>query len=237
MDDRLNYPQAAGSRRAPDSEEFAPIERAAAVEDEPSYPLSLTPSDHDELQKLWEQNRRWVAALLLAHKPRWAEVDDLLQEVAATLVSKGHEIRDAGALKPWRRTVATNVARLAARRGKLRLHGSLDAAEEENPTGGPADTTELRPVQAATQTEEASRLLELAKQLPDVSRAAAAQERAGAELPADRAHPGHPGDDGGDPHCTGTEAASGAGGEDGFVLKGTFLGPELFGLFPVGTDL
>lgn len=167
MDDRLNYPQAAGSRRAPDSDEFAPIERAADVEDEPSYPLSLTPSDHDELQKLWEQNRRWVAALLLAHKPRWAEVDDLLQEVAATLVSKGHEIRDAGALKPWLRTVATNVARLAARRGKLRLHGSLDAAEEDNPTGGPADTTELRPVQAATQIEEASRLLELAKQLPD----------------------------------------------------------------------
>lgn len=162
MDDRYSPPT--GARRAindlgPDPADDATSPRLAA--------LSLTPSDHEELQRLWEENRRWVAALLLAHKPRWADLDDLLQEVAATLVSKGHEIRDAGALKPWLRTVATNIARLAARRGKLRLHGSLDAAEEDNPTGGPADTTELRPVQAATQTEEASRLLELAKQLPD----------------------------------------------------------------------
>lgn len=163
MDDRLSPP--AGARRPDDGSGFQEAQDASSTPFAPA--LSLTPSDHAELQRLWEENRRWVAALLLAHKPRWADLDDLLQEVAATLVSKGHEIRDAGALKPWLRTVATNIARLAARRGKLRLHGSLDAAEEDNPSGGPADTTELRPVQAATQTEEASRLLELAKQLPD----------------------------------------------------------------------
>jgi RNA polymerase sigma-70 factor (ECF subfamily) len=163
MDDRYSPP--AGARRPVDGSGF---EEARDTSSTPFSPaLSLTPSDHEELQRLWEENRRWVAALLLAHKPRWADLDDLLQEVAATLVSKGHEIRDAGTLKPWLRTVATNIARLAARRGKLRLHGSLDAAEEDNPTGGPADTTELRPAHAATRTEEASRLLELAKQLPD----------------------------------------------------------------------
>lgn len=163
MDDRLSH--STDARRPVDG---SGLDQADVVPPTNSSPaLTLTPSDHEELQRLWEENRRWVAALLLAHKPRWADLDDLLQEVAATLVSKGHEIRDAGALKPWLRTVATNIARLAARRGKLRLHGSLDAAEEENPSGGPADTTELRPVQAATQSEEASRLLELAKQLPD----------------------------------------------------------------------
>lgn len=126
--------------------------------------LRLTRDDHEELKRLWEENRRWVAALLLVHKPRWADLEDLLQEVATTLVSKGHEIRDAAMLKPWLRTVATNAARLAARRGKLRLHGSLDANESES---GHKDETEPMPSATPTRREEAGRLLELAKQLPD----------------------------------------------------------------------
>ncbi|MBX3387980.1 MAG: RNA polymerase sigma factor [Phycisphaeraceae bacterium] len=128
------------------------------------HALRLSSEDHDELKRLWEENRRWVAALLLTHKPRWADLEDLLQEVAATLVGKGHEIRDAAMLKPWLRTVATNVARLAARRGKLRLHGSLDAQENE---GGHENTVEPMPSATPTRREEAARLLELAKKLPD----------------------------------------------------------------------
>ncbi|MBS0188426.1 MAG: RNA polymerase sigma factor [Planctomycetes bacterium] len=126
--------------------------------------LRLTADDHEELKRLWEDNRRWVAALLLMHKPRWADLEDLLQEVATTLVSKGHEIRDVSLLKPWLRTVATNVARLAARRGKLRLHGSLDSSEGE---GGVERENEPLPQATPTRREEAARLLELAKQLPD----------------------------------------------------------------------
>lgn len=126
--------------------------------------LRLTSEDHEELRRLWEENRRWVAALLLTHKPRWADLEDLLQEVATTLVGKGHEIRDAAMLKPWLRTVATNVARLAARRGKLRLHGSLDAQENE---GGHENTVEPMPSSAPTRREEAARLLDLARKLPD----------------------------------------------------------------------
>ncbi len=125
--------------------------------------LRLTHDDHQELNRLWEENRRWVAALLLTHKPRWADLEDLLQEVATTLISKGHEIRDASLVKPWLRTVATNAARLAARKGKLRLHGSLDAPEGE----GHETTTEPLPSAAPTRREEAARLLELARQLPD----------------------------------------------------------------------
>jgi RNA polymerase sigma-70 factor (ECF subfamily) len=130
--------------------------------------LRLTADDHEELKRLWEENRRWVAALLLTHKPRWADLEDLLQEVATTLVGKGHEIRDAAMLKPWLRTVATNVARLAARRGKLRLHGSLDAPGSGGDTdGGPENESEPMPSVTPTRREEAARLLELARKLPD----------------------------------------------------------------------
>ncbi|MBS0190853.1 MAG: RNA polymerase sigma factor [Phycisphaerales bacterium] len=123
-------------------------------------PLRLTRDDHAQLKRLWEENRRWVAALLLVHKPRWADLEDLLQEVAATLVSKGHEIRDVAMLKPWLRTVATNVARLSARKGKLRLHGTF---EQEPAEGSPEPT----PGGAASRREEGRRLLELAQKLPD----------------------------------------------------------------------
>lgn len=126
--------------------------------------LRLSADDHDELKRLWEENRRWVAALLLTHKPRWADLEDLLQEVATTLVGKGHEIRDAAMLKPWLRTVATNVARLAARRGKLRLHGSLDGPDTD---GGPENESEPRPSATPTRREEAAKLLDLARKLPD----------------------------------------------------------------------
>lgn len=68
---------------------------------------------------LWEAHRRWVAAILLAHKPRNAELDDLLQDVAMTLVKHIHTLSDATAVKPWLRTIAINTARSAGRRKKV----------------------------------------------------------------------------------------------------------------------
>ncbi|MFQ5654125.1 MAG: RNA polymerase sigma factor [Planctomycetota bacterium] len=72
------------------------------------------------LERLWRRQRRWVAALLLAHKPRESELEDLLQEVAVTLVGRIHEIRDPRKLLSWLRTVALNVARTAGRRARSR---------------------------------------------------------------------------------------------------------------------
>jgi len=57
--------------------------------------------------------------VLVAHAPRQADVDDLLQEVAATLVSKCHHIRDASSLRGWLRMVAVNAARMAARSASI----------------------------------------------------------------------------------------------------------------------
>ena len=53
----------------------------------------------ESLRKLWEANRRWVAAVILAHKPRWADLDDLLQDVATTVVRKINQVREEAAFK------------------------------------------------------------------------------------------------------------------------------------------
>ena len=71
--------------------------------------------DRAAIAEVWRANRRWIAAVLAAHAPRGTDIDDLLQEVAATLVAKHHHIRDAASLRGWLRVVAINAARMDAR--------------------------------------------------------------------------------------------------------------------------
>ena len=105
-------------------------------------------------------NRRWVAAILLAHKPKDAELDDLLQDVAMTLVRRVHDVRDPSKIRPWLRTVAVNTARAAARKRKVRLRlVQPDVDVEREPA--PADESD-------SLKDEARRALEAAQQLhPD----------------------------------------------------------------------
>lgn len=118
--------------------------------------------DREALRTVWAEHRRWVAAVLLAHKPRQADLEDLLQTVAAQLCRKVHEVRDPEAFRPWLRMVAVNVARAEgrssgrARRGLLRLVGRTppDAAAEPDHD-------------ARERAREAERLMGLALQLPD----------------------------------------------------------------------
>lgn len=127
--------------------------------------------DLSALEALWSANRRWIAAILLAHKPRWVDVEDLLQDVGTTLVRKVGELREPGALRPWLRTVAINAARAAAReRGKVeRTSGlSLDDAHQISDSGDRRGR--LVPFGAggrAETSEEASRLMGFAMELPE----------------------------------------------------------------------
>lgn len=75
--------------------------------------------DREAITEVWHANRRWIAAVLAAHAPRGADIDDLLQEVAATLVAKCRHIRDAASLRGWLRVVAVNAARMAGRSGAI----------------------------------------------------------------------------------------------------------------------
>lgn len=91
----------------------APGHEAAAAGESPGA------AGGDALAFLWRQNRAWIAAVLHAHKPRDAEVDDLLQEVALSLVRHAGEV-DPSRARPWLRRVAINCARDAGRRAKVR---------------------------------------------------------------------------------------------------------------------
>lgn len=117
--------------------------------------------DAQAIRRVWNDNRRWVAAVILAHKPRWADVEDLLQEVAMALVRKVGEVRDPAALKPWLRTVAMNAALAAARSGRKRARDT--GIQDDGAYAGRVPRESPDP----EQREEGRRLLELARQLPD----------------------------------------------------------------------
>lgn len=132
-----------------------------------SPPPLLYPSvERERLRKLWDDNRRWVAAIILAYKPRWADLEDLLQEVATSVVAKSAELRDPGAIRPWLRQVAINAARLAGRKGKLRLTRPLDDSGEPGTTAPPESGSLTAPAVLGRE-EETRRITELLSNLPD----------------------------------------------------------------------
>jgi RNA polymerase sigma factor (sigma-70 family) len=119
--------------------------------------------DAQAVRQLWQHHRRWVAAVLLAHKPREVDVEDLLQDVAMSFVKTLGTLRDESSLRPWLRTVAINAARASGRKSRrLRLHGEVASgldvpAEPIEPARGPA----------VAEQEEADRLMRLALTLPE----------------------------------------------------------------------
>ncbi len=116
------------------------------------------------LEALWHAHRRWVAAVLLAHKPREAELEDLLQEVAMTFVTHVHELRDPGALRPWLRTVALNAARMDARRVRLRRALLRPLKDEHADLADPGRERRLRADDARAEAQAA---LQAAQSLPE----------------------------------------------------------------------
>lgn len=93
-------------------------------------PALLHPGHSPEMHELWATHRRWVAAILLAHMPRDADLEDLLQEVAVRLVRGGGDLKDPASVRPWLRTVAINLARTAGRKKKIRQRLMPDYAAQ-----------------------------------------------------------------------------------------------------------
>ena len=118
--------------------------------------------DPDALQAVWHANRRWVAAVLLAYMPQHEDLEDLLQEVAMTLVSKINTLRDQTNIRAWLRAVAINAARACARSGKSRPRLSLAGVDVEEP--GVVVRTRHEP------DEDAQRVVDLATRLPEAYR-------------------------------------------------------------------
>ena len=103
--------------------------------------------DRTALAEVWRSNRRWLAAILAAHAPSGVAIDDLLQEVAATLVTKCHHVRDSASLRGWLRVVAINAARMAMRsrgaeRRALREHARDQSSSHARHDQGGEETRE-----------------------------------------------------------------------------------------------
>jgi len=114
------------------------------------------------LQALWREHRRWVAAVLLAHMPREAELDDLLQEVAVSVVQRIGELKDPGRFRWWLRTVAVNAARSAGRKASVRRRTMRPLGAGD---GGHIDGAAEREARRREAGAEANRALEMAMRL------------------------------------------------------------------------
>lgn len=126
--------------------------------------------DRDAQQEVWIAHRRWVAAIILAHRPRSIEVDDLMQEVALKIVTKFSTLRDPGAFKPWLRQIVINLCRGAARSLRPTLHLSTserDDAQRPDPNRiGMPSVSDERSVGQVEQWDAAEKLLSQAMTLP-----------------------------------------------------------------------
>lgn len=125
------------------------------------------------MQALWARHRRWIAALLIQHKPSSADLEDLLQDVATQMVAKLHTLDQPGALPGWLRTTALNAARWAGRKQTVRdrHQPGLRTGAAGSP-GWPGDVQQAPdgasglPLQQRERSDEAGRLLDLARALP-----------------------------------------------------------------------
>jgi RNA polymerase sigma-70 factor (ECF subfamily) len=121
-------------------------------------------TDPAALGALWHEHRRWVATVLLAHMPREADLEDLLQDVAVNFVSHIGDLRDAGALRGWLRMIAVNTARMAARRRRLAA-GSLPDGD-----AAPHDPAVEREATRCDAAAESRRVLAMVHELPEAYR-------------------------------------------------------------------
>jgi len=133
---------------------------------DPALVERATAGKPEAVQELWQNHRRWVAAIVLAHMPREADLDDLLQDIAATFVRSVQELRTPAALRPWLRTVAINAARAEGRK-KTRRRNALESQAATDPGTFNRDVTPDATPETPDNADEAQWLLDLIGQMPE----------------------------------------------------------------------
>lgn len=123
---------------------------------------SAIAGDRESLNLLWQQSRRWVAAILLAHKPREADLEDLLQVVAMQVCRKVSSVNEPKAFKSWLRTVAINTAREEGRKTTRRKRSMLRLVGMEQANHQSPDSADL----ISADSDESRRIYQAAMSLP-----------------------------------------------------------------------
>ncbi len=122
-----------------------------------------------EVDALWREHRRWVAAVILAHMPRDADLEDLLQDVALLMVRSLHTLNDINAIRPWLRTIAINTSRSAGRKRKVRMRLVREVEDMDTMSGAEGGSIAAEKDRAA-RLERGRRLMEAAQTLPSAYR-------------------------------------------------------------------
>ncbi len=123
--------------------------------------------DHAELREQWLAHRRWVGAILLAHKPEHEDVEDLLHDVALRFVRNADELRDSASIRPWLKTIAVNVARTAGRKTKVRRNARRTIVERASERAAASDLGVAEAPERLGAREEAERAMLAARRLPE----------------------------------------------------------------------
>jgi RNA polymerase sigma-70 factor, ECF subfamily len=125
-----------------------------------TLPIEAAIEGHaDALSQVWVGVRRWVAVILMAHKPREADLEDLMQLVALQVCRKVHEVRDPSLFKPWLRTVTINIARDQGRKASRKRVGMLRLVGRTRHEANQMGNMQL--------SEDAKRVLDAALSLPE----------------------------------------------------------------------
>lgn len=120
----------------------------------------LEPSVRTALDALWLEHRRWVAAVLLAHMPKAADLEDLLQEVGMAMIQAIHTLENPAALRPWLRTIAINAARSAGRRFRVQQRHLRPLGEQDEALVDPAPARAVHEADVAAEITRARELIE-----------------------------------------------------------------------------
>lgn len=119
-----------------------------------------------DLNALWREHRRFVAAVLIAHRPIGAaapELEDLLQDVAMKVVAHANQLRDRGRARAWLRSIAVNVATSAGRKSAVRKRTFASDAPDAH---GIVDPRIEQAERSSDARDSAGRVLALARGLP-----------------------------------------------------------------------
>ncbi len=168
LPDQPNYQSSIlDDKPSPEAHQITRTEpEVTSIPEHPSWEVTVAAAmngDRDAIEALWQEHRRWIAAVLVVHKSGGDQLEDLLQDVAMTLVSKISTLREAGNIRAWLRMVAVNVARASARRSRSRPrfeHLIDEGGSETCDSGEGLDLLD----------GEAQRVLALAQQLPEAYR-------------------------------------------------------------------
>jgi RNA polymerase sigma-70 factor (ECF subfamily) len=110
------------------------------------------------------EHGRWLRTVVMARVGDHAAADDLMQEVAATAIEKGHQLRDPTSAAPWLYRLAV-VAALQYRRRQGRRRKLIDRFAQRQPASD-SDSREADPLEWLLADERKTLVRQALSRLP-----------------------------------------------------------------------